>query len=61
MVDATIIFDGDTPLDLIKQIRPDVLIKAVTTPLIMWLVHLVWYGGTVLLALWWAEKFYRYD
>lgn len=52
MVDATIIFDGDTPLDLIKQIRPDVLIKGgdytidnvVGAPLVLS------YGGKVLLA-----------
>lgn len=52
MVDATIIFDDDTPLDLIKQIRPDVLIKGgdytvenvVGSPLVLS------YGGLVLLA-----------
>ena len=52
MVDATIIFDDDTPLDLIKQIRPDVLIKGgdytvedvVGSPLVLS------YGGSVLLA-----------
>lgn len=27
MVDAVVIFDEDTPLELIKKIRPDVLIK----------------------------------
>jgi len=27
MVDAVILFDGDTPLDLINEIRPDVLVK----------------------------------
>ena len=52
MVDATIIFDSDTPLELIKEIRPDVLIKGgdYTIETVVGSSIVLEYGGSVLLA-----------
>ena len=52
MVDATIIFDSDTPLELIKEIQPDVLIKGgdYTIETVVGSSIVLEYGGSVLLA-----------
>jgi len=51
-VDATIIFDEDTPLDLIRAIRPDVLIKGAdyTVENVVGSEIVLAYGGKVRLA-----------
>jgi D-beta-D-heptose 7-phosphate kinase/D-beta-D-heptose 1-phosphate adenosyltransferase len=52
MVDGTILFDEDTPLDLISIIRPDVLIKGAdyTLESVVGSELVLGYGGQVLLA-----------
>jgi D-beta-D-heptose 7-phosphate kinase / D-beta-D-heptose 1-phosphate adenosyltransferase len=52
MVDATVIFDDDTPLKLIELIRPDVLIKGAdyTIDSVIGSSLVLGYGGEVLLA-----------
>jgi D-beta-D-heptose 7-phosphate kinase/D-beta-D-heptose 1-phosphate adenosyltransferase len=52
MVDATIIFDDDTPLNLIKTIQPDVLIKGgdYTIQDVVGASFVLGYGGSVMLA-----------
>jgi len=49
-VDAVVIFDEDTPLGLIKQINPDVLVKGgdYTIDTIVGSSHVLSYGGKVL-------------
>ena len=49
MVDAVIIFDEDTPLELIKIIQPDVLVKGgdYTTETIVGAKEAIAYGGKV--------------
>ena len=51
MVDAVIIFDEDTPLELIKLVRPDVLIKGgdYTLEQIVGAKEVMAYGGRVLI------------
>ncbi|QPN59142.1 D-glycero-beta-D-manno-heptose 1-phosphate adenylyltransferase [Synechococcus sp. CBW1002] len=52
MVDATVIFDDDTPLTLIELIRPDVLIKGAdyTIETVVGSSLVLGYGGDVVLA-----------
>jgi D-beta-D-heptose 7-phosphate kinase/D-beta-D-heptose 1-phosphate adenosyltransferase len=52
MVDATVIFDDDTPMSLIELIRPDVLIKGAdyTIESVVGSAFVLGYGGDVLLA-----------
>lgn len=52
MVDATVIFDEDTPLDLIKIIKPNTLIKGAdyTVDSVVGASFVQEYGGDVLLA-----------
>jgi D-beta-D-heptose 7-phosphate kinase/D-beta-D-heptose 1-phosphate adenosyltransferase len=49
-VDAVVIFDEDTPLEMIKQINPDVLVKGgdYTVDTIVGSAHVLAYGGKVL-------------
>ena len=49
-VDAVVIFDQETPLDMIKQINPDVLVKGgdYTIDTIVGSAHVLSYGGRVL-------------
>lgn len=51
IVDAVIIFDEDTPLELIKAIRPDVLVKGGDYKIdeIVGAKEVVEYGGSVLI------------
>lgn len=51
-VDAVVIFDEDTPLDLIKRLNPDVLVKGAdyTIANIVGADHVTSYGGRVLLC-----------
>ena len=50
VVDAVVIFDEDTPLKMIQQINPDVLIKGgdYTVETIVGSAHVLSYGGEVL-------------
>lgn len=51
-VDAVVIFDTDTPLELIRAIQPDVLVKGAdyTVATVVGADLVIAYGGTVLLA-----------
>jgi D-beta-D-heptose 7-phosphate kinase / D-beta-D-heptose 1-phosphate adenosyltransferase len=51
-VDAVVIFDEDTPLEMIKQVSPDVLVKGgdYTIDTIVGSAHVLSYGGKVLLC-----------
>ncbi|HEY4968159.1 MAG TPA: D-glycero-beta-D-manno-heptose 1-phosphate adenylyltransferase, partial [Puia sp.] len=51
MIDAVIIFDEDTPLELIELVRPDVLIKGgdYTLEQIVGAKEVMAYGGRVLI------------
>jgi D-beta-D-heptose 7-phosphate kinase/D-beta-D-heptose 1-phosphate adenosyltransferase len=50
VVDAVVVFDEDTPLELIKELNPDVLIKGAdyTIDKIVGAQHVLSYGGKVL-------------
>jgi bifunctional ADP-heptose synthase (sugar kinase/adenylyltransferase) len=49
-VDAVVIFDEDTPLEMIKELNPDVLVKGAdyTVENIVGSSHVLSYGGRVL-------------
>jgi D-beta-D-heptose 7-phosphate kinase/D-beta-D-heptose 1-phosphate adenosyltransferase len=51
-VDLVVVFDGDTPLDLIRALRPDVLIKGAdyTVDTVVGAPEVLGWGGRVLLA-----------
>jgi len=50
VVDAVVIFDEDTPLEMIQKINPDVLVKGgdYTVETIVGSTHVLSYGGKVL-------------
>jgi D-beta-D-heptose 7-phosphate kinase/D-beta-D-heptose 1-phosphate adenosyltransferase len=51
-VDAVVIFAGDTPLELIKALQPDVLVKGAdyTLETVVGAEEIVGWGGRVVLA-----------
>jgi D-beta-D-heptose 7-phosphate kinase/D-beta-D-heptose 1-phosphate adenosyltransferase len=50
VVDAVVVFDEDTPLEMIKALNPDVLVKGAdyTIDKIVGAQHVLSYGGKVL-------------